>query len=245
MRENERYCQHLPAGVDKVASPSHVKCLMWPQLDLSRELLGFHTHFKSRSVRIALCFSIILSSGNTPPKLSSCEFSSVITPETRAFGPEEDEPADTPPPPPPPPPTTSKLKGPRHHCFHLLPPLVLSRPEGKSSHTVLVWGISGSDRADAEKQLHKSKEDTSKYLWVRPWLGLPHTQPDSSWLLELCPEVPSSTSNPSDKEWWQDQERAWQVKQRELVDHPIHLFLPASRTSYYWGQQCAWIKHIF
>lgn len=98
MRENERYCQHLPAGVDKVASPSHVKCLMWPQLDLSRELLGFHTHFKSRSVRIALCFSIILSSGNTPPKLSSCEFSSVITPETRAFGPEEDEPADTPPP---------------------------------------------------------------------------------------------------------------------------------------------------
>lgn len=95
MREDELFCKHLPPGVDEVDSTFHVTCSVWPKLDLSRELLGFHTHCKSRSMKTTLCFSIILSSGNMRTKLFSCELSSVITPETGASGPEEDELVDT------------------------------------------------------------------------------------------------------------------------------------------------------
>lgn len=87
--------QASPPGVNEVGSTLHVSCSVWTNPDSSRELLGFHTHCKSRSVKTALWFSIILSSGNTRTELFSCEFSSGITPETGASGPEKDEPADT------------------------------------------------------------------------------------------------------------------------------------------------------
>ena len=130
MREDERYHKHLPPGVAEVDSDFHVNCSMWPKLDLSRELLGFHTHYKSRSVKIALCFSIILSSGNTQTELFSCEFSSVITPKKGASRPEEDEPAEIQPP--------QSGKGHRTTIFsHFLFRSFLDLRE-KSSHTILV-----------------------------------------------------------------------------------------------------------
>lgn len=95
MREDYLYCQHLPTGVHQVDSTIHANYSILPKLDLSRELLGFHSHYNSRSVKPALRFPIILSSGNNQTELFSCEFSSVVTPETGASRPEEDEPADT------------------------------------------------------------------------------------------------------------------------------------------------------
>lgn len=91
MREGYLYCQHLSSGVHEVGSTVHVNYSMLPQLDLSRELCGSHTHYSS---------SLLYTSPSFCPQGTaklSC-FPVSFHPWLHWSGasrPEEDEPADT------------------------------------------------------------------------------------------------------------------------------------------------------